>query len=75
MKTTRAASFSGEDRTAQKSLGYRGIEDKLGRLKQLMSAGKEKGYVLYDEVNDLLAEDYAGGRELDDLLSDSTAPG
>ena len=37
-------------------------------MKQLMSTGKEKGYVLYDDVNDLLSEDYPGGRELDDLL-------
>jgi len=25
-------------------------EEKVGRLKQLMDSGKEKGYVLYDEV-------------------------
>jgi hypothetical protein len=30
-------------------------EEKFGRLKQLMDNGREKGYVLYDEVNDLLA--------------------
>ena len=39
-------------------------EEKFGRVKQLMSTGKEKGYVLYDEVNELLTEDYPGGREL-----------
>ncbi len=50
-------------------------EDKFGRLKQLMSTGKEKGYVLYDEVNDLLAEDYPGGRELDDLLTELDTAG
>jgi RNA polymerase primary sigma factor len=50
-------------------------EDKFGRLKQLMSAGKEKGYVLYDEVNDLLTEDYPGGRELDDLLTELDSAG
>src|SRR6202007_3267913 len=31
---------------------------------------KEKGYVLYDEVQNLLNEDYPAGRELDDLLTD-----
>src|SRR5438105_15243406 len=49
--------------------------DKFGRIKQLMSAGKQKGYVLYDEVNDLLAEDYPGGRELDELLTELDTAG
>src|SRR5690348_8305634 len=40
-----------------------------------MTAGKQKGYVLYDEVNDLLTEDYPGGRELDDLLSELDTAG
>src|SRR5579863_7845670 len=40
-----------------------------------MDTGKEKGYVLYDEVNELLTEDYPGGRELDDLLSELDSAG
>ena len=40
-----------------------------------MDTGKEKGYVLYDEVNDLLTEDYPGGRELDDLLTELDTAG
>ncbi len=32
-------------------------DEKFGRLKQLMDTGKEKGFVLYDEVNELLTED------------------
>ena len=40
-----------------------------------MTVGKQKGYVLYDEVNDLLAEDYPGGRELDDLLTELDTAG
>jgi len=44
-------------------------------MKQLMSAGKAKGYVLYDDVNDLLTEDYPGGRELDDLLTELDTAG
>jgi len=40
-----------------------------------MDTGKEKGYVLYDEVNDLLTEDYPGGRELDDLLTELDSAG
>jgi len=41
-----------------------------------MDSGKEKGYVLYDEVNELLTDEFAtGGRELDDLLSDLDTAG
>src|SRR5262245_48292264 len=40
-----------------------------------MDNGKEKGYVLYDEVNDVLTEDYPGGRELDDLLAEFDSAG
>src|ERR1700690_3375261 len=40
-----------------------------------MDTGKEKGYVLYDEVNELLTEDYAGPRQLDDLLTELDGAG
>src|SRR5277367_3254958 len=40
-----------------------------------METGKEKGFVLYDEVNDLLAEGFPSGRELDDLLTDLDTAG
>src|SRR5579862_6709359 len=40
-----------------------------------MDTGKEKGYVLYDDVNDLLTEDYPGGRQIDDLLSELDSAG
>jgi RNA polymerase primary sigma factor len=50
-------------------------EEKLGRLKQLMDTGKEKGYVLYDEVNELLTEEYPGTRQLDDLLTELDTSG
>ena len=50
-------------------------EDKIGRFKQLMSTGKEKGYVLYDDVSDLLTDEFPGGRELDDLLSELDSAG
>jgi RNA polymerase primary sigma factor len=44
-------------------------EEKVGRLKQLMDSGKEKGYVLYDEVSEVLPTDINGGADLDDLLA------
>jgi len=40
-----------------------------------MDSGKEKGFVLYDEVNDLLAEDFPSGREFEDLLTDLDSAG
>src|SRR5215472_7020120 len=41
-----------------------------------MDSGKEKGYVLYDEVNELLTEEYrGGGRDLEDLLSEFDSAG
>jgi len=51
------------------------MDDKFGRLKTLMDTGKEKGYVLYDEVNELLSEGYQGGRQLDDLLTEFDSSG
>ncbi len=50
-------------------------EDKYGRLRQLVDSGKEKGYVLYDEVGDLLPDDIAAGPELDDILADFDSAG
>ena len=44
-------------------------DDKYDGLQRLVQMGKEKGYVLYDEVNELLPGDLAGGAELDDLLA------
>jgi len=61
--------------TGSDSWGIVAIDDKFGRLKQLMDTGKEKGYVLYDEVNDLLTEEFPGGRELDDLLTELDSAG
>src|SRR5438445_3572676 len=34
-----------------------------------MTMGKEKGYVLYDEVSEILPTDLNGGADLDDLLA------
>ncbi len=46
-----------------------GLDDKDGRLKQLMELGREKGFVLYDEVSELLPDDVTSGPELDELLA------
>jgi RNA polymerase primary sigma factor len=45
------------------------FEDKFDQLSKLISMGKEKGYLLYDEVNDLLPSDVHTAEDLDDMLS------
>ncbi len=45
------------------------LEDKFEGLQRLVQMGKEKGYVLYDEVNEVLPGDLAGGVELDEVLA------
>ena len=46
------------------------IEEKYDEVRQLISIGKEKGYLLYDEVNELLPSDIASSAEdLEDLYS------
>ncbi len=50
-------------------------EEKYGRLQHLMHVGKEKGYVLYDEVNEILPDDIGGGPEIDDLLAELDTAG
>ena len=39
------------------------IEDKFDEVRQLVAVGKEKGYLLYDEVNDLLPPDLTSSPE------------
>ncbi|MGH9611856.1 MAG: RNA polymerase sigma factor RpoD [Bryobacteraceae bacterium] len=50
-------------------------DEKFGRVKQLLDSGKEKGFVLYDDVSDLLTDEFPSGREFDDLLSDLDSAG
>jgi RNA polymerase primary sigma factor len=45
------------------------FEDKYDQVSKLITLGKEKGYLLYDEVNDLLPSDVHSPEDLDDLLS------
>jgi RNA polymerase primary sigma factor len=45
------------------------IEEKYDEIRQLIQVGKEKGYLLYDEINELLPSDITSGEELDDLFS------
>ena len=45
------------------------FDDKFDQVGKLITLGKEKGYLLYDEVNDLLPSDVHSAEDLDDLLS------
>ena len=45
------------------------IEEKYDEVRQMISVGKEKGYLLYDEVNELLPSEVTSAEDLDDLFN------
>jgi RNA polymerase primary sigma factor len=45
------------------------LEDKYDDIKKLIDTGKEKGYLTYDQVNDLIPQDVQSPDDLDDLLT------
>src|SRR5258708_3575986 len=45
------------------------IEERYDEVRQLINIGKEKGYLLYDEVNELLPSEITSSDELDDLFN------
>ena len=45
------------------------LEDKFDDIKKLIDAGKEKGYLTYNEVNDLIPHDMHSPDDLEDLLT------
>ena len=45
------------------------LDDKFDDIKKLIDAGKEKGYLTYDEVNDLIPHDVHSPDDLDDLIT------
>ncbi len=51
------------------------IEEKYDEIKTLIAMGKEKGYLLYEEINELLPADVTSAEELDDLFSAFGAAG
>ena len=44
------------------------IEEKYEGIRELINLGKEKGYLLYDEVNDALPDDIASSKDLDGIF-------
>jgi RNA polymerase primary sigma factor len=45
------------------------IEEKYDEIRQLIAAGKEKGFLLYDEVNELLPAEVTSSDELDEVFA------
>jgi len=45
------------------------IEERYDEVRQLINIGKEKGYLLYDEVNEMLPSEITSSDELDDLFN------
>ena len=45
-----------------------GIEEKYEEVRHLINLGRERGYLLYDEVNDVLPEEMHTPEDLDDMF-------
>jgi len=45
------------------------LEEKYDQVRQLIAMGKERGYLLYAEVNEILPAEVHSSEEIDDLLS------
>src|SRR5579872_1899665 len=45
------------------------MEEKYDQVRTLITMGKERGYLLYDEVNDILPAEAHSSEEIEDLLS------
>jgi RNA polymerase primary sigma factor len=45
------------------------VEDKHDDVKELIFTGKERGYLFFDEVKDLMVEDIISSNEMEDVLS------
>jgi RNA polymerase primary sigma factor len=59
----------GRDPTGVEEERHLSIEEKYDEVRQLITIGKEKGYLLYDEVNELLPAEITSSDELDDLFN------
>ena len=46
-------------------------DEKIGRIRNLVEVGKEKGYLLYEEVNEMLPTDIHTSDELDDVFANN----
>ena len=51
------------------------IEEKYDEVRQLIQVGKEKGYLLFDEVNEMLPSEVTSSEDLDDLFNAFSSAG
>ncbi len=51
------------------------IEERYDEVRQLLQTGKEKGYLLYDEVNEILPSEVTSSEEIDELFNAFGAAG
>src|ERR1700704_2232105 len=51
------------------------IEERYDEVRQLIAVGKEKGYLLFDEVNELLPSEITSAEELDELFNAFSSAG
>src|SRR5258706_909479 len=56
-------------RLREECVAVAGLEEKYDAVRQLIAVGKERGYLLYDEVNDSLPAEVHSSEEIDDLLT------
>ena len=49
------------------------FDEKFDQVNKLITLGKEKGYLLYDEVNDLLPSDVHSAEDLDSAKARAAA--
>ena len=45
-----------------------GRRPKMAEVNRLISMGKEKGYLTYEEVNDVLPPDIVSAEQIDDIM-------
>ncbi len=50
-------------------------DEKIGRIRNLVEVGKEKGYLLYDDVSEILPDELSTGGNLEDILADLEGAG
>lgn len=48
---------------------HKARQSRLKGLKELLAAGKEKGHLTYEEVNNILPEDVVSSEEIDEILT------
>ena len=51
------------------------LEEKYDEVQQLIIVGKERGYLLFDEINDLLPAEATSSDQIDELFSVLTSLG